>query len=352
MKKRVCVAMSGGVDSSTAAYLLKEQGYELFGITMNFDGFLNPRNAEDARKAAKQLGMEHYIVNMGGALEDNVIRDFCSQYLKGRTPNPCIRCNKFIKFGALLKEALSLGADYFATGHYARIVRRQNTEDRNQKYLLKKAKDKAKDQSYFLYRLSQNQLRYIIFPLGNYLKAEIRSIAQRIGLRTADRLPSQEICFLSGTDYRGFLEKRIGRQIKPGNIVDTQGNILGTHNGIALYTVGQREGLGIAKGYPLYVTKLDSRRNLVVVGRKDEAFSGEFVVKDPNFISRPIKKKVALKVRIRYNHKEVSAQAAPYKDKIKVAFRKAQFAITPGQSAVFYDKDTVIGGGIIDEVLR
>ncbi|MBI4972803.1 MAG: tRNA 2-thiouridine(34) synthase MnmA [Candidatus Omnitrophica bacterium] len=349
MKKRVVVAMSGGVDSSVAAALLKKEGYEVIGITMCFN-LSEPAKRkpiccgmqaiDDARGVAHKLGIRHYVLNMQQELEKWVIRNFCQEYLRGRTPNPCVRCNQYIKFAALLKKALGLGAGYLATGHYARI-------ERNQKYLLKKAKDRKKDQSYFLYRLNQKQLKHILFPLGNYTKEEVRGLAREFGLSVADKLGSQEICFLPGQDYRGFLKTQMRLKIKPGAIVDKQGNVLGQHQGIAFYTIGQREGLGIAKGYPLYITKIDARNNMIIVGRKEDTLASEFLVKEPHFIFQPLKKEVVLKVKIRYNHPEARAKVMLGKNKITVQFKEPQFAITPGQSAVFYDGDEVLGGGII-----
>lgn len=354
MKKvRIVVAMSGGVDSSVAAALLRSDGYEVIGITMCFNLADSTREKpsccgiqgiEDARRVAHKLGIKHYVLNMQKVLEERVIKDFCSEYVKGRTPNPCIRCNQYIKFDCLLKKALALDAKFLATGHYARIVKIK-------KYLLKKAKDKTKDQSYFLYTLGQNQLRHILFPLGNYTKNEVRKLAREFSLPVADKLASQEICFLPNADYRGFLKTRITADIKPGAIIDKQGNALGQHKGIAFYTIGQRQGLGIAKGYPLHITKIDPKINQITVGTKEDAFESEFLVKEPHFILEPIKKKIALRVKIRYNHKEALAEILPLKKEIKVKFINPQFAITPGQSAVFYNKDIVLGGGIIDKVL-
>ncbi len=350
MKERVVVAMSGGVDSSVAAALLQKQGYEVIGMTMCF-GLTDAtrrrplccgiQGIEDARRVSHKLGIRHYVVNLQKDLEKYVIKDFCQQYLKGRTPNPCVRCNQYLKFGVLLKKARLLGAAYLATGHYARILKTHS-------YLLKKAKDGLKDQSYFLYRLSQNQLKHTLFPLGNYTKAEVRNLAQKFGLSVADKLASQEICFLAGADYRGFLKTRLGGKIKPGPVVDKRGNVLGQHRGIAFYTIGQREGLRIAKGYPLYIIQIDHNNNRIMVGAKAEAYNKEFWVKEAHFISKCPKKKVAVKARIRYNHKEAFAEIIPRQNKIKVCFSKPQFAVTPGQSAVFYDKDIVLGGGIID----
>jgi tRNA-specific 2-thiouridylase len=337
-KERVVVAMSGGVDSSVAAALLKKQGYEVIGITMCF----GLQGIEDARRAAHKLDIKHYTLNMQRVLNERVIKNFCREYQLGRTPNPCVRCNQYIKFDALLKKALSLGAAFLATGHYARIKKASS-------YLLRKARDLKKDQSYFLYRLGQNQLKHILFPLGNYTKEQVRSLAQEFSLAVADKLASQEICFLHDTDYRDFLKNQ-GIKIKPGLIVDREGNILGRHKGIAFYTIGQRQGLGIAKGYPLYVTKIEPRTNRIFAGTKEDALKSEFLVKEACFIPKTIKKKVALKVKIRYNHKEMPADVLFEKKKIRVRFKKPQFAITPGQSAVFYDKDIVVGGGVIERV--
>ncbi len=353
-KERVVVAMSGGVDSSVSAALLKQEGYEVIGITMCFNLADSARKRpaccgiqgiEDAGRVAHKLGIKHYVLNMQKVLKERVIKDFCDEYIKGRTPNPCVRCNQFIKFGALLKKALALDAKFLATGHYARIVKTK------QGYRLKKPEDLFKDQSYFLYRLGQNQLKHTLFPLGNYTKDEVRKLAREFSLPVADKLASQEICFLPGADYRGFLKQQIKQDIKPGSIVDKQGNILGRHKGIAFYTVGQREGLGIAKGYPLYITRIGPKINQITVGTKEDAFRSEFLVKEPHFILKPLKKKVVLRVKIRYNHKEALAEIVPVKNKLKIKFMKPQFAITPGQSAVLYNKDIVIGGGVIDKIL-
>jgi len=351
MTKRVVVAMSGGVDSSVAAALLQAQGWEVIGITMCFNlpdvVTKKPRccglqGIEDARRVAHKLGIKHYVLNMQKALEEKVIRDFCLQYSRGLTPNPCVNCNQYIKFDALLKKALGLGAEYLATGHYARI----------EKYILKKAKDSKKDQSYFLYRLTQDKLKHILFPLGNYTKPQVRELAKKFSLPVAEKKESQEICFLPKDDYRLFLKERLPQaKIIPGPVVNKQGKPLGQHKGVAFYTIGQREGLGIAVGQPVYIIKIDAKKNLLVVGSKEEALSQEFLVKDLTFTGNPVKKKFALQVKIRYNHLQSPAELFPFGKKLKVRFKIPQFAITPGQSAVFYAKDKVVGGGIIEKVL-
>lgn len=345
------MAMSGGVDSSVAAALLQEQGWEVIGITMCFNlpdvQTKKPRccglqGIEDARRVAHKLGIKHYVLNMQKALEEKVIRDFCLQYSRGLTPNPCVNCNQYIKFDALLKKALSLGAEYLATGHYARI----------EKYALKKARDSKKDQSYFLYRLTLDKLKHILFPLGSYTKPEVRELAKKFALPVAEKKESQEICFLPKDDYRLFLKERLPKAaIIPGPVVNQQGKALGQHKGVAFYTIGQREGLGIALGQPVYIIKIDAKKNLIIVGSKEEALSQEFLVKDLTFTGRPVEKKVALQVKIRYNHAQSPAEISPFGKKLKVRFRIPQFAITPGQSAVFYAKDKVIGGGIIEKVI-
>jgi tRNA-specific 2-thiouridylase len=353
MKERVVVAMSGGVDSSVAAALLVKQGYEVIGITMCFNladksgrrpACCSQQAINDARRVAHKLGIRHYVVNMQKALQDKVIKDFCAEYLLGRTPNPCVRCNQFIKFGELLKKALALDAKFLATGHYARITSPPV-------YSLRKAKDQFKDQSYFLYRLNRDQLKHTLFPLGGYTKTEVRELARKFGLAVSEKPGSQEICFLPDNNYRKFLKQYIGKEFMPGPVIDSQGKVIGSHKGVALYTVGQREGLGIAWRHPLYITGIDAKNNTITVGPREDALKREFLVKDVHFIVRPAKKKVAARVKIRYNHKEAKAYLLPTANKIKVKFIEPQFAITPGQSAVFYQKDKVLGGGVIEKVI-
>ncbi|MDO8661848.1 MAG: tRNA 2-thiouridine(34) synthase MnmA [Candidatus Omnitrophota bacterium] len=355
MKKRVVVGMSGGVDSSVAAALLKAKGYEVIGVTMCFNlasssrkkiGCCSLQGIEDARRVAHKLGIRHYVLNMQKALEEKVIKNFCEEYLAGRTPNPCVLCNQYLKFGDLLGKARLLDAEFLATGHYARIAKTR------QGFLLAKAKDAKKDQSYFLYRLKQTQLKQIIFPLGNYTKEEVRGLARKFKLPVAEKKASQEICFLPNDDYRAFLKARIGKDILPGPVIDSEGNIAGQHKGIAYYTIGQREGLGIAKGYPVYITRIAPKSNTIFIGSQNEALKREFLVKDLYFsLKTPLKKKIALKVKIRYNHQESNAEIYPFASQAKIIFKKTQFAITPGQSAVFYSQGRVLGGAIIDQVI-
>lgn len=370
MKKRVVVAMSGGVDSSVAAALLKRQGYDVIGMTMCFNlpdsttrrpSCCGIQGIEDARRVCHKVGIKHYVLNMQKALEKWVIKDFCGNYFKGMTPNPCVRCNQYIKFGVLLERALSLGAEFIATGHYARIEKLPGRRSAGSAvYRLKKAKDKKKDQSYFLYRLNQDQLRHVLFPLGDYVKEEVRGLARKFGLPTADKLASQEICFLPDADYRRFLMRRllqghkarVGLTVNPGPVLDAKGNVLGQHKGIAFYTIGQRQGLGVARGYPLYVARIDAGNNTLIVGKKDDVFTKDFLVHKAHFIFRPAKKKIVARVKIRYNHKESKAQIMFCARQVKVCFARPQFAITVGQSAVFYQGNTVLGGGVIDKVLN
>lgn len=343
--------MSGGVDSSVAALLLKQKGLQVIGVTMCFN-IMGPDSKrpircgaeaiEDAKRVSRILGIRHYLLDFKAILQEKVIKNFYQEYSKGRTPNPCVRCNQFLKFGALLKKAHDLEARFLATGHYAKIKKIPSG------FILQRAKDKTKDQSYFLYTLDQRQLEHILFPLAAYTKQAVRRIARRNNLPVSEKRGSQEICFLAGRDYRDFIKAKNLLKPRPGLISDKQGNVLGEHKGICFYTIGQREGLGISRGYPLYIIRIDKDKNRIIVGRREEVFSREFLVARPQFILGPIKNRVVAQVKIRYNHKQAKAEIIPFKKGLKVIFERPQPAITPGQSAVFYDQDTVIGGGIIE----
>lgn len=350
--------MSGGVDSSVAAGLLVEQGYDVIGITMSL--FSLPKEdcldrdfksccgwgaVEDASLVASKLGITHTILNLKEPFEDLVISNFLSEYLRGRTPNPCIRCNQFIKFDVLMEKARKIGASYIATGHHARIVQ----DPQSERFFLKKGKDKEKDQSYFLYTMTQDQLTHTLFPVAKFTKAEIRQKAREWGLPVAERPESQEICFIPNNDYVDFLKKRIPESFRSGPIIDTEGRVLGHHSGIIHYTVGQRRGLGIAAPHPLYVLEIDPLKNQVVAGPKNLLYKKELVADEINWISGDkVHSPLPAKARIRYKHKEAQAILTPLDSgKIRVEFEKPQRAITPGQAAVFYEGDVVLGGGTI-----
>lgn len=357
-RKRVLVAMSGGVDSSVAAFLLKKQGYDAVGVTMCFGLADSTRkrpnccsvsSIEDARRVAEQLGIRHYTLSFGRILEEKVIREFVREYLGGRTPNPCIRCNQFLKFDRLLAKARELECDYLATGHYAKIACGRRGE-----VFLRRAKDTSKDQSYFLFRLPRQAAKSVLFPLGNYTKDEVRSIARAHNLRTADKPGSQDICFIPDGDYKEFLRQRCGTKImQPGPIKDTQGKVLGEHKGVMFYTIGQRQGLGIAHKHPLYVKQILPKTNTIIAAEKHGIYAKTFEARALYWLAGgSLPKKLEARVKIRYNHPEARAVIVPVPGaKVRVAFHSLQWAITPGQSAVFYRRGVVLGGATIETVL-
>jgi len=349
--------MSGGVDSSVAAFLLKENGFEVIGATLRLwkearqerlSQCCGASDVGDARHVAQQLRIPFYVFNMEEEFERDVIRYFCEEYSRGRTPNPCILCNEKIKFDAFLKKALDLEADFIATGHYARL----EFDEETKRYLLKKGTDRRKDQSYVLFSLNQDQFLHTLFPLGQFKKEEVRKKALQLGLRVHDKPESQEICFVHDPSYHSFLEQRLGDAIKPGLILDRTGNILGKHKGISFYTIGQRRGLGLAKGKPLYVIGIDRDRNCIIAGEESEVYADSFVVESVNWVtSLPSSPSILSQVKIRYNHRGSEASLSiTGTNEVFVKFRSPQKAITPGQAAVFYDGEIVLGGGWIKEV--
>jgi tRNA-specific 2-thiouridylase len=358
-KKTVAVAMSGGVDSSVAAALLAEAGHNVIGLTMLLHGPAEclsgrgvrdlkggPGSLSDARVVAARLGIPHYVADFRTSFERRIVRDFCEIYLRGRTPNPCVRCNRLIKFGLLWRKAAGLGADFLATGHYARI----EPDQRRPLFHLRKGVDSLKDQSYFLYPLGQKELARTLMPLGGLTKARVRQRARSLGFPVADKGESQEICFVPGDDYVRFLEARNPGALAAGPIVDENGRVLGEHGGIARYTIGQRRGLGTAAPYPLYVLAIDARRNRITVGPADGLLRTRLVARDVRWVSGPPPSwPLDLMARIRYRHPESPARVVPLsKTRALVEFRRPQRAVTPGQAVVFYEGDEVVGGGTIE----
>ena len=352
-RKRVFVAMSGGVDSSLAAALLKQTGYEVIGVTMQIwprqapewdrpGGCCGLEAIDEAKRVAYRLGIAHYVMNLRDIFAHKVIADFCREYSLGRTPNPCISCNQYIKFDALLHRVKELDADFMATGHYARIDHSPNG------YRLLKAIDLTKDQSYFLYTLGQRELQHLLLPVGTFCKVEVRRLAAELGLPTASRRDSQDVCFIPDNDYRSFIAKHI--PLNPGDIVDTEGRVLGRHDGLAQYTVGQRQGLGLTSNKRQYAVKLDTANNRLVVGTKDQLLSNSLFASKLSWVSGEAPEEpINITAKIRYRSLEVAARLHLRDGVAEVNFHQPQRAITPGQAIVFYEGDTVLGGGIIED---
>ena len=356
-KKKVVVGMSGGVDSSVAAYLLKEQGYDVIGVTMQIwqeeDSLTQEENGgccglsavDDARRVAADLGIPYYVMNFRKEFKENVMNYFIGEYLQGRTPNPCIACNRYVKWEALLQRSLEIGADYIATGHYARIEQLANG-----RYAIKNSVTAAKDQTYALYNLTQHQLAHTLMPVGDYTKDEIRAIAEKIGLRIANKPDSQDICFVPDGDYAGFIKREAGQALPaPGNFVTEDGTVLGRHKGITNYTIGQRKGLNLSLGKPVFVTEIRPETNEVVIGDNETLFTRELYAENVNFMAVPdLKEKKEFTGKIRYAHKGAYCTIEQIeKDKIRCVFEEPQRAVTPGQAFVFYDGEYVAGGGTI-----
>lgn len=349
------VAMSGGVDSSTAALLLAEQGYEVIGLMMRlwvepkaegmaaYNRCCSPESEEDARRVADQLDVPFYLVNYVRAFKEEVVDYFVQEYARGRTPNPCLRCNGRIKFGRLLAQARSLGADYLATGHYARIRRAQDH------FEVLRGRNSQKDQSYALYMLGQYELGHILFPVGEYTKEQVRALALERGLVAADRAESQDLCFLADGDYRRFLKEHAPQALRPGPIVDRTGQVLGWHQGLALYTVGQRRGIGISAPEPLYVLELDAECGTVVVGTADELGQRELLAQEVSYVAgEPPTEPLHVVAKIRYQACEAPAEWIPLGDsRARVVFDHPQTGISPGQGVVAYREEVLVGGGII-----
>lgn len=353
---RVVVAMSGGVDSSVAALVLKQAGYDVVGITMRLfpydeengttkynKGCCTPQDVEDARDVCRAIGIPHYLMNFEREFEAHVIDYFCEEYARGRTPHPCLACNDKIKFNFLLKKSLALGAMYVATGHYARLKYTDN------RWHLLKGIDQSKDQSYVLHTLSQDQLAHILFPIGWYEKSQIRELAHSAGLTVANKEDSQDICFIPNGDYSSFIAKRIAPQ--PGEIVNSSGDVIGHHNGIEKFTVGQRKGLGIATGKPLYVLGVNVQERRVIIGEAAELLQDSLWASQVNYTVEHPDQSLKVKVKIRYKASEVPATIYPKGNNAIIKFDEPQRAITPGQAVAFYKGEELLGGGIIEGAL-
>lgn len=355
-KKRVVVGMSGGVDSSVAAWLLKKQGYDVIGVTMQIwqdeepivqeenGGCCGLSAVDDARRVAANLKIPYYVMNFKKDFKEKVIDYFVSEYINGRTPNPCIACNRYVKWESLLQRSLEIGADYIATGHYAKVVQLDNG-----RYTLHTAATSRKDQTYALYNLTQDQLKRTLMPVGDYTKEEIRNMAAEIGLTIADKPDSQDICFIPDKDYASYIEEAAGKKSEPGNFVLSDGTVVGRHKGIIHYTVGQRKGLGLSLGQPVFVLEIRPDTNEVVIGNNEESMSYYARVNKINLMSVDrVPEGVRLWAKIRYNHKGAWCMVKETgKDEMLCIFEEPQRAITPGQSVVLYDDGYVVGGGTI-----
>ena len=353
---KVVVGMSGGVDSSVAAYLLKQQGYEVIGVTMQIwqkednqtveenGGCCGLSAVEDARRVAQMLDIPYYVMNFREEFDQKVIRYFMREYLNGRTPNPCIACNRYVKWESLLQRSMQIGADYIATGHYARIEQLQNG-----RYAIRNSVTAAKDQTYALYNLTQEQLMRTKMPVGAYEKSQVRAIAEELGLYVAHKPDSMEICFVPDQDYARFIEENSGKKIPEGNFVTTDGKIVGHHRGITHYTVGQRKGLNLSMGKPVFVLEIRPETNEVVIGDGTEVYADRLICSDLNFMSVPdFPDDFPVVAKIRYNHRGTKAHVRRIgADQAEVIFEEPVRAVTPGQAVVFYDGEYVAGGGTI-----
>ena len=351
MKKNALIGMSGGVDSSVAAFLTQQAGFSCIGCTMRLHdrSCSGSDDSADARAVAHRLGFDHLILDFQDPFQKNVMDPFVDCYENGQTPNPCILCNKTLKFGAMLDTALELGCDYVVSGHYARI----RYDEPTGRYLLYKAADKAKDQTYFLACLSQHQLSHLLFPLGELTKEEVRAIAQEQGFLNAHKKDSQDICFVPGGDYVAFMEQYTGKTYPSGKYLDLDGNVVGTHRGAVRYTIGQRKGLGIALGAPVYVCGKDMENNTVTVGPNDALFSNALLAENMTWFPFPaLTQSLRVTAKTRHSQHEQAATVYPEENgRIRVVFDTPQRAITPGQAVVLYQDDLVIGGGTITQAL-